>query len=435
MGEGTNRNASRWAGAAGCGVALLLVVIVGWRFRIASENYAIHQHQSALRNGSLAGGWRAERGNGTAKEIVTAKVSQFARSRRKIAEALALRTKVEVPEQVDLFFDAVEAGHWADIDRIFTELQGEMQGEPRPRDLQAVWPPVMETLGVVAETHIWPAERLLDYGEAILSSLTPGMIYVGGTDPGRFVPTLMNATSAGEQHVIITQNALADRLYLDYIRFLYAERVAVLSDHDQEAAFQDYLADARKRLEHDEKFPDDRPQILPGENVSFKNGDDGDVIVGGQISVMAVNERLRRFMEKNPNATFALEESFPLKSTYAEASILGSILQLRARKGDKLTPEKAGKAVAYWRTTAENLEADSERLESSPVTRTWSKMAATHANLFAEHNLLKEAEQTYRLGIQIFSECPEATYGLAQILARTGRTNEAREIAEGFRRQ
>ena len=53
---------------------------------------------------------------------------------------------------------------------------------------------------LIAEcAHDWPAQKLLDYGDATLGSLRPGMVYVGGTDPGRGIPTLLNETGDGAQ--------------------------------------------------------------------------------------------------------------------------------------------------------------------------------------------------------------------------------------------
>ena len=40
----------------------------------------------------------------------------------------------------------------------------------------------------------------MDYGNAILGSLRPGMVYVGGTDDGRFVPELMNEPERRSAH-------------------------------------------------------------------------------------------------------------------------------------------------------------------------------------------------------------------------------------------
>src|SRR5438094_626452 len=78
------------------------------------------------------------------------------------------------------------------------------------------------------EAHKWPAQKLLDYGQTILGSLRPGMVYVGGTDPGCFIPTFLNETSEGERHVVMTQNALADGSYLDYLNFVYKDRMNTL---------------------------------------------------------------------------------------------------------------------------------------------------------------------------------------------------------------
>ena len=52
----------------------------------------------------------------TAAEIVTHKVSQFGRDRRAIAHAMARRAGIEVPDEVERFFDAVETGNWEEIE-------------------------------------------------------------------------------------------------------------------------------------------------------------------------------------------------------------------------------------------------------------------------------------------------------------------------------
>ena len=135
------------------------------------------------------------------------------------------------------------------------------------------------------------------------------MIYVGGTDPGAFITTMLNDTSEGERHVVFTQNALAGGPYLDHLNFLYGDRLATLTQDDSKRIYDAYTADARKRLEHDQQFPNEPKQVRPGENISIV---DGKVQVTGQAAVMAINEKLfQLFMEKNPDASFAMEESFP----------------------------------------------------------------------------------------------------------------------------
>src|SRR5258708_6332308 len=69
---------------------------------------------SQSRSGS-AGRWRGE-ATATAEEIVARKLTQFAKSRRELVLALAKHHKVEVPDDVKRFFDAVEGGRWEEID-------------------------------------------------------------------------------------------------------------------------------------------------------------------------------------------------------------------------------------------------------------------------------------------------------------------------------
>src|SRR5262249_9451711 len=52
----------------------------------------------------------------TAGEIVTNKVNQFARNRRDVVHAIGRKFKFEVPDEVERFFAAVEAGRWDEIE-------------------------------------------------------------------------------------------------------------------------------------------------------------------------------------------------------------------------------------------------------------------------------------------------------------------------------
>src|SRR6266571_8250553 len=367
----------------------------------------------------------------TAEEIVAGKLGQFARNRRALAHAMAERFKIEVPADVERFFAAVEAGRWDEIEAAWKPLGDRHKMKPPPHDLEVLFGPIVEALGAAESAHDWPAQKLLDYGEAVLGSLRPGMVYVGGTDPGRFIPTLLNETSEGERHIVLTQNALADNSYLDYINFLYADRFATLGSEESQRAFQDYMADSQKRLLHDQQFPDEFKQIRPGEDVKLI---DGRLQVSGQIAVMAINETLfQTLMAKNPDLAFALEESFPLKSTYGDAVPLGPIMELRAQDGQNaLTAERATQSLDYWRATTQQMLSDPEASGSPDVLKTYAKMASAQANLFLDHNFAAEAEETYRLASEIWPGCPEAAFSLSQLLARTGRADEAVRLIDEF---
>src|SRR6185503_11097572 len=215
----------------------------------------------------------------TAEQIVANKVRQFARHRRALAHALAGGSNIQVPADVERFFAAVESGNRDEIDAAFKPIGERYKTKPPPRDLEVLWGPILESLGVAESAQDWPAQRLLDYGEAVLGSLRPGMVYVGGTDPGRFIPTLLNETSEGERHVVLTQNAFADGTYLKYIEALYGDRLQTLTTEDSQKVFQDYMRDTQERLRNN--------QLRPGEDVKVV---DNRVTVSGQVAVMAINE-------------------------------------------------------------------------------------------------------------------------------------------------
>jgi len=369
----------------------------------------------------------------TPEEIVAGKVRQFALDRLKLTHAMAQRFKVTVAPDVERFFEAVAAGQWEELNAAFTALKQRRESGNR-EDLVPLWGPILETLLIAECGHDWPAQKLLDYGQATLGSLQPGMVYVGGTDPGRGIPTLLNETGEGERHIVITQNALADASYLQYVNFLYADRMSTLTPEDSQRAFQDYMADAQKRLAHDQQFPDEPKQIRPGEEVRM---DGGRVQVSGQVAVMAINENLlRMFMAKNPDLSFALEESFPLKTTYPNAVPLGPLMQLGVQDvQNSFTRETAGQAVEYWRDTAQQFYSDDGTPADSPPRLSYSKMAAAQASLLADHQYATEAEQAYRVALQISPASPEAAYGLGRLLANTGRTDEAGRLVADFERE
>jgi hypothetical protein len=371
----------------------------------------------------------------TAEEIVASKVSQFARSRRELVRAIGRRLKKQVPPEVNKFFDAVESGRWDEIKAHWDALarrSGQYDYSTNDwAELDPFWPAVLDAYGVAEQAHEWPAQKLLDYGNAILGSLRPGMVYMGGTDNGRWIPELLNETSS-DQHIVVTQNALADARYLDFINTLYGDRFSALTPEDSQAAFQAYVADAQKRLEHDQKFPDEPKQVRPGEDIRMV---DGKAQVSGQTSVMAINERLLQTLrQKNPDLSFAVEESFPLRGTYQDAVPLGPLMELGV-SGDEFTAERAQQSFQYWQAVAQEVLADPDATGSPAVLKSYSHDTVAAANLLAARNFPAEAEQAYRLGTQLWAGNPESVGGLADLLAQKGREAEARQLLGDFAQQ
>lgn len=331
-----------------------------------------------------------------------------------------------MPPEYAQFLDLAEAGRWEEADALFTTLSKRERSETE----QSTWYAIKEAYGVFYQTRKWPPEQLLAYGQAVLGSLKPDMVYLGGTDAGRFIPTLLNESGDGEKRVLLTQNAFADGSYMEYVRFLYGDRLNLPASHDSQRAFQSYLTDAQKRWYHDQQAPDEPAQLRRGEQIEQI---ESRIHVSGQTAVMAINELiLKTLLEKNPNTTFALEESFSLPSTYAGAMPLGPLLELRSEAASTFTPELAAQSLEFFRSAAQSLASDPAATSSEEVRSAYSKMVAAQANLFASHKFEAEAEQGYRLALELAPNSLEPVSQFAEYLARNGRPAEAGQLLDQF---
>jgi hypothetical protein len=161
---------------------------------------------------------------------------------------------------------------------------------------------------------------------------------------------------------------------------------------------------------------------------------DGKVQVGGQTAVMAINEKLlQTLIQKNPDMSFAVEESFPFRGTYADALPLGPLMELHARDDQNaFTTERAQQSLDYWRNTADQILSDPEAVGSSEALKSYSHDTVAAAHLLAAHDLSAEAEQAYRLATMTCPWNPESVNGLTDLLLRGGRTDEAARVVKEF---
>jgi len=313
---------------------------------------------------------------------------------------------------------------------LFLDLKEKRQhGEMDSPEQARLWAALFETHGVAEIAHDWPAQQLLDYGHSVLGALRPGMIYLGGTDAGRFIPTLLNETDSDQRHVVLTQNALADATYLQYTGFLYRDQLNALTTQDSEKAFSSYLDDATKRFRHDQDFPNEPKQLRPGEDV---RSIDNRIQVSGQVAVMAINERLvQALMKKNPDASFAMEESFPFNSAYAQAVPLGPLLELRAAEAaGGISSERATQSAEYWRAATQQLLANGVEALSSDTRDAYSKMLSAQAGLLASRQHGAEAEQIFRMATNLTPSHPEPVFRFVELLMGQQRVGDAIEIVQ-----
>jgi len=119
----------------------------------------------------------------------------------------------------------------------------------------------------------------------------------------------------------------------------------IASPLESQQCFQDYLADAQRRLQNN--------QLKPGEDVKII---DNRVQVSGQVAVMAINGLLTKVMfDANPNNEFFVEESFPLEWMYPHLTPFGVIMKINRQPIKTLPEEVFEKDHDFWSQYSERL--------------------------------------------------------------------------------
>ena len=240
-------------------------------------------------------------------------------------------------------FAAAGKGDWPSISNIWEELRTrapQYEGSG-PKDMQlhgTAWSTVLETWGAFGNI-VMGGENLVAFGNDAVESIPSGSIYFGGTDPGRCVITALQKSHVnGDPFFTLTQNALADGSYLQYLRAMYGGKIYIPTDEDSKQCFDEYMADVQRRLQE--------KKLKPGEDVKEV---DGKAQVSGQVAVMAINALLAKIIfDKNPERKFYLEESFPLDWMYPHLSPNGPILKINRQPLSELSEEIVRRDHAYW---------------------------------------------------------------------------------------
>jgi len=272
---------------------------------------------------------------------VTAQLKSFVAEK----EAQANAATNEAPPGFSTFLAAAKRGDWPAVNRAFADFrnhagQYEHSGKTDERLRGTKWQTIIEIWGALDAFNEGDAQYIAAYGNDIVTSIPPGSIYFGGTDAGRFVITAMQKSQVnGDPFYGLTQNALADGTYLDYVRGMYGDRIYIPTAEDSQKCFQEYQEDARQRQQ--------THQLKPGENVQVDS--DGHVQVSGQVAVMGINGLLAKVIfDQNSNREFYVEESFPLDWMYPYLEPHGLIFKINRQPLTGLSDEIVEQDHDYW---------------------------------------------------------------------------------------
>ncbi|HEY5706717.1 MAG TPA: DUF2723 domain-containing protein [Terrimicrobiaceae bacterium] len=275
------------------------------------------------------------------------------------------------------------------------------------------------------------------FGHDMLKDLPPGSVVIGGTDPGRFVPTYMIFGESPQPSkskrdpsfdrrdlYIITQNALGERNYMRYLRDQYTAARPKPSN-----AFERWLG---------------RENTYPSKSLVFPTEEETDELVKAaslkeQESAQAQEREgtevfsliLKWLWEKNRDEhEFFIEESFPMRWTYDYAIPHGLIYKLNRTKLETLPKEVVERDFAYWKDYSARLLGDPRFKSDFDAQRSFSKLRQTTANIYAYRGMSAEAERAYREALALWPGNSEAIAALMSYLWDRGEFDEAIKVCD-----
>jgi beta-lactamase regulating signal transducer with metallopeptidase domain len=203
---------------------------------------------------TMAGGSAKE--SNPLREQQIARLEVFSALKEKQSQTLAAAAGEKISPEFQRFFNAATTGDWQAVTNMYESFKKRHPQYSHPHqhsDLSlrtSYWGSVLEIS--LAYDHVVRGEP--EYTQiavdGIINSIPPGSIYFGGTDPGRGLPTAFcKSQPDADPFYTLTQNALADGTYLDYLRKTYGDEKPLLQQ----------LAEARRAdtelLAWDAKWP------------------------------------------------------------------------------------------------------------------------------------------------------------------------------------
>jgi hypothetical protein len=364
------------------------------------------------------------------------------------------------------FFAAAAKGDWQTVSNLWSEMEKHTLGLSKATNgyPHGMWlQPVRETYCAIEAFAVGDEKYSTAFGNDIIESIPPGSIYFGGTDPGRFLVTALQKSHLdGNPFFTLTQNALADGAYLDYLRSMCGDKIYIPTREDSQKCFQDYMEDVQKRMQNN--------QLKPGEDIHVDSS--GRMQVSGQVAVMEINGLLVKIIfDKNPDREFYIEESFPFDWLYPYLEPHGLIFKINHQPLPGLSDEIVGQDHDYWRSLVRPMigdwltddtpveqvavfakktfgkqdftgfTGDPRFIQNAYSHRMFSKLRSSIAGLYAwrlkqaadaseKERMAREADFAFRQAWALCPDSPEAIFRYVNLLIEQKRVADALLVAE-----
>jgi tetratricopeptide (TPR) repeat protein len=275
------------------------------------------------------------------------------------------------------------------------------------------------------------------FGHDMLADLPPNSFFFGGTDPGRFIPTYM---IFGESFVdprykrdshfdrrdlyVVTQNALADKFYNQYIRSHYTkERPSSFNWIEHFLGRDHTYPKANLILPH----PED---IMALYQSSMQQLQGNPLASRLQMNSSFLNSAIAEwiFLRNRDQHRFFVEESFSMPWSYPYAIPHGLCYEINHDPLSSLSPEIVARDQQFWNDYIKRLRASKGFEYDEVAQHCFAKLRNTTGNIYAFRQMKPEAEYAYRQALDLWPGNSETVENMINLLSQQERFQDANEL-------
>ncbi len=206
--------------------------------------------------GDAAAGAKSPQSTGEVEQdlaYVAGVVREYASQKYRQMDTAASNEVFRVHDYFHRLFGGMTTGDAAAVSNAYAWIRPRIgQYERRPGDPEPdpdlnnpAWQYVLDAYGTWGEVLHWTPRLLRIYANDILNSIPSNAVLFAGSDPGRFVLSAFNDVIGTNGLLVVTQNGLADNVYMAYVRRLYGERMSLPTVLDSSKAFQIYVEEVQ----------------------------------------------------------------------------------------------------------------------------------------------------------------------------------------------
>ncbi len=353
-------------------------------------------------------------------------IARFTLNQRKNLNALALELGLKVSENVEAFFDAVEAGDWNAISNMYISLDlmsgrryvssnfnGKMDIDETLNS--PLWPIIFETYYGLKMTREWGPELSSKLTKSFFENINDNSVALNASAAMRLICNIFQNNSSENNISLINYYALCDKTYLDYASFNERQNQSSVELPDN-IEFEKVFADYVKKLN--------------------KQKVNGKITISDVKGVMELNGNLvKTIWKKNPAKNFYIEENYvlPWMNDYLEPS--GMIMKLGHEKTE-LTSEIINKNNNYWNNLIDSLNQSGEIFtKNEEAKRTFANSRAAIARFYEARGYLYDAESAFLQAIELCPSELKSTKNLSNVYLKQNRIDDALKIAMEFKKK